>query len=636
MLAPVLGSARPSSVRFLSALLLPALVLSVLLTAPAPAAAHEAPGTVLSADLQGADVVPGPGDADAEGFAELVIGEEHNLCWFLALNPDSVALPATAAHVHLGAPGAAGEVVIELTPPDAATATSEGCVTPDAAVVDALAANPHAYYVDVHNAEYPDGAVRGQLMLQLPTLFAGLSGDQEVPGPGDPDGTGFTAVFEIDAVAGTLCWFIEVHNIAPATAAHIHEGEAGVAGPVVIPLTPPTEGFIEDCGTADPSLLAAILASPGSYYVNVHNEEYPDGAVRGQLNAEPPPPPACEPPQICDGLVVPGEYVWDDFTAPLSFTTDREWFGQTSPDGFGLNSVDLPGAFYAFAVPQTGYTGSCGADTTELAQTPEAFIEHLAAHPNVTVTAAAAPASIGGVNGYVMDVVGIDTADCPHEIARLWSGIPPAGLPAEAGDFVIAQDERIRFWVLDAGGQAVFLAVDAFDGAVFDQLLEQAATILASLRFATGAEATPPQRIVTDPDPDRACHEGYGTGVITRYVTTVQTAPDAESWWVSVEITIADVGAEPATCELSLASYELPSARLTFPQTVHDHASGTFGAGTHTLTVELPGTANVESCFSQYDFVFGPPIETLTWDDRFGDRQLRARIVGSETCPDGI
>ena len=99
----------------------------------------------------------------------------------------------------------------------------------------------------------------------------------------DPDGFGFVKVV-IDPGAGSLCFRMSVARLSGATAAHIHEGGPGIAGPVVVPLSPPVmDGLVNDCVTADPQLLQAIVDNPGNYYVNVHNDEYPDGAIRGQL-----------------------------------------------------------------------------------------------------------------------------------------------------------------------------------------------------------------------------------------------------------------------------------------------------------------------------------------------------------------
>jgi hypothetical protein len=149
---------------------------------------------------------------------------------------------------------------------------------------------------------------------------------------------------------------------------------------------------------------------------------------------------------------------------------------------------------------------------------------------------------------------------------------------------------------------------------------------LAAASVALGAG------LPTDPDPDLACPAEFGTGFVSHYVTTVHTPADAKPWSVTVEFTIVD-GDGPASCQLTLASYELPGPDFSFPQTLHDSDTGTFGAGTHTLSVGLPLGGSMPGCFSQYDFVFGPAIETLVFEDRYGDRQIRSRIEGSENCP---
>ena len=113
---------------------------------------------------------------------------------------------------------------------------------------------------------------------------AQLTGAAEAPGPGDPDGSG-TATIRLQLEQGEVCFDLTVSNIGPATAAHIHEGAEGVAGPVVVPLDPaPTGGSSSGCiSDVDAALIQNIAQNPGQYYVNVHNEEFPDGAIRGQL-----------------------------------------------------------------------------------------------------------------------------------------------------------------------------------------------------------------------------------------------------------------------------------------------------------------------------------------------------------------
>ena len=110
---------------------------------------------------------------------------------------------------------------------------------------------------------------------------------------GDPNGTGEVYVFGIDGDPTTLCYVLLVDKIAPATAAHIHEGLAGTNGPVVVNLAAPADGNAADCLTEGEAgkfvgdqTVAEILANPSNYYVNVHNAEYPGGAIRGQLTYE--------------------------------------------------------------------------------------------------------------------------------------------------------------------------------------------------------------------------------------------------------------------------------------------------------------------------------------------------------------
>ncbi len=116
-------------------------------------------------------------------------------------------------------------------------------------------------------------------------LQAGLAGASEVPGPGDPDGTG-TARLRLNQGRHRICYKIEVSDIEPATAAHIHLGDASVAGPVVVTLgTPDDEGIAEGCVSGvERSLIKAIRKHSDDYYVNVHNAEFPGGALRGQLD----------------------------------------------------------------------------------------------------------------------------------------------------------------------------------------------------------------------------------------------------------------------------------------------------------------------------------------------------------------
>jgi hypothetical protein len=130
-------------------------------------------------------------------------------------------------------------------------------------------------------------------------LEADLSGRAEVSDSGnnrmvgDPNGRGEAYVFGIDNDPNTLCYVLTADRISDVPmGAHIHRGVAGENGPVVAALAFPVGGDAADCLTEgepgkmmEPGIVADILGNPEGFYVNVHTDEYPGGAIRGQLHA---------------------------------------------------------------------------------------------------------------------------------------------------------------------------------------------------------------------------------------------------------------------------------------------------------------------------------------------------------------
>ncbi len=125
-------------------------------------------------------------------------------------------------------------------------------------------------------------ALSSTVLAAETVLNATLAGDAST----DADGTG-TAKITLDPAAGTACWDLSVSNVAPVTQSHIHIGAAGVSGDVVVPLD--VDGFTGTSTGCTSSVAAAtlqaVIDNPAGYYVNIHNADFPGGAIRGQLAA---------------------------------------------------------------------------------------------------------------------------------------------------------------------------------------------------------------------------------------------------------------------------------------------------------------------------------------------------------------
>jgi hypothetical protein len=133
-----------------------ALLLALLLASPAQASG----GPTLRAALSGANETP-PNNTGGTGFATVTLNPGHQrVCFTITVSQN--VLPATATHIHVTPVGQPGPIVVPLTPPGANGASS-GCVHASRDLILNIIRHPSAYYVNVHNAQFPAGVVRGQL-----------------------------------------------------------------------------------------------------------------------------------------------------------------------------------------------------------------------------------------------------------------------------------------------------------------------------------------------------------------------------------------------------------------------------------------------------------------------------------------
>jgi CHRD domain len=122
----------------------------------------------LYATMSGTQEKP-KGDPDGAGTSVLTF-KSTQVCY--DIRPKKAGTTFAAGHIHAGRKGVAGPVFIDLwTSPKKVTGGKlTGCSkTVKASDIAKVMAKPSAYYVNIHNAAYPAGAVRGQLTAKKPS-----------------------------------------------------------------------------------------------------------------------------------------------------------------------------------------------------------------------------------------------------------------------------------------------------------------------------------------------------------------------------------------------------------------------------------------------------------------------------------
>ncbi|MGH8997847.1 MAG: CHRD domain-containing protein [Acidimicrobiia bacterium] len=130
--------------------------LATSLTTGALPASGQAEAAHLTATMTAEEEVPVPGPPGGKGDGTFE-AKEAEFCY--AFTYSGISEP-TAGHIHKGAKGVAGDVVIDLKFP---ASGDKACVPADGAVIDEIVAAPQDFYANIHTAEYPAGAIRGQL-----------------------------------------------------------------------------------------------------------------------------------------------------------------------------------------------------------------------------------------------------------------------------------------------------------------------------------------------------------------------------------------------------------------------------------------------------------------------------------------
>ena len=135
----------------------------VALTVPVLAlASAQSMSPVVSATLKGVSEAGVKGDPNGSGFVVVHLSTaKRTVCWQFS-KVKNIAKP-TMAHIHKGAKGVSGPVVV----PFGTSYKAKGCVKAAKAMIEKIETRPNRYYVNIHNAKYPAGAIRGQLVVGM-------------------------------------------------------------------------------------------------------------------------------------------------------------------------------------------------------------------------------------------------------------------------------------------------------------------------------------------------------------------------------------------------------------------------------------------------------------------------------------
>lgn len=298
-------------------------------------------GLAFDANLNGAQEVPAV-VTTAQGVASFTINPDLNEIMYDVV-VDGLSGSITGTHIHTGAEGVAGGVIIDLSAGingNRIMGTISGAsVTND--VINAMLRGDT--YVNVHTAANPNGEIRGQIYrLAREGFTASLEGEQEVPAVNtNAYGVG---VVSISRNQDNLHYMFVVGGLTSAlSGAHFHNAVAGVNGAVLFDITSAFSGAttsdsafgywtIDDATPFTETESALFLNN--EIYVNVHNTDYLDGEIRGQINRG----------HVCYGYANLDELELESTVVyPNPFTNSISFSGENLPASFDLQIVDISG-----------------------------------------------------------------------------------------------------------------------------------------------------------------------------------------------------------------------------------------------------------------------------------------------------
>jgi hypothetical protein len=230
--------------------------------------------TLFLATLSGDQEAP-PTETTGTGTASVVLSASKDSIKYHL----QTSLTPTNAHIHTAIGGVSGPVTIPFSP-IGQVINGEATITPTQATDLAEG----RMYVNVHTAFYPNGEIRGQLLLPGEKLAtAVLSGMNETP-PVATTASGAVA-FILNYRQDTMRYEGAFTGLSgPATTVVLTGGIAGDAGMATYPLTlAPGGAGIKGVQAVLPTDVAALNASPPGMMVNVITNARPNGEISGPL-----------------------------------------------------------------------------------------------------------------------------------------------------------------------------------------------------------------------------------------------------------------------------------------------------------------------------------------------------------------
>ena len=232
---------------------------------------------VVTFSLSGSQSVPAV-DTMAMGSGYALFDTTNNSVSLVAV---TTLENATMAHIHSGFAGENGDVVVTLVESETTAGVwmTDGSVALDEATAAQLLAGGH--YVNIHSEAFASGEIRGQITPDNIEVYGIIaSGLQEVPAvTTTASGAG---AFTLNTSTGALSGSVTVTGMT-ATMAHIHEGEAGVNGGVLLGLTAGADGMWSVPANTMLTAEQMGVMADGGLYTNFHSDAFPSGEIRGQI-----------------------------------------------------------------------------------------------------------------------------------------------------------------------------------------------------------------------------------------------------------------------------------------------------------------------------------------------------------------